>query len=344
MEVAFAIPGDLSTPTGGYAYDRALIAASPGAGLALRHLALPGGFPFPQAGAIAAVADALAGAGAPLLVDGLALGALPVAAIGRAARPLVALCHHPLGLETGLAPDVAAALIAGEAAILAQVNHVIVTSATTGATVTAQLGVPADRITVAPPGLARAPAAPRHGEPPLILSVGSLIRRKGHDLLIAALAGIADRPWTCVIAGAADRGGDWAATLDHQIAGAGLKGRVMLRGALDPAALEALYASADLFCLPSRYEGYGMVFAEAMMRGLPVVALHAGAVPEVVPDTVGILTPPEDVPALARALARLLDDRATAARMSAAARAHALCLPDWDATARTVAAVFRGLS
>ena len=111
MAIVFAIPGDLTTTSGGYAYDRAIIAEAAALGADLRVLSLPGGFPNPGAAEIAATARTLAGVRSEnvALIDGLAYGALPEEVIRAIAAPVVALCHHPLGLETGLLPEAAAA-------------------------------------------------------------------------------------------------------------------------------------------------------------------------------------------------------------------------------------------
>ena len=90
----------------------------------------------------------------------------------------------------------------------------------------------------------------------------------------------------------------------------GLAERVRCPGELDQAALDALYAQASVFALATRYEGYGMVFAEALVRGLPIVSCRTGAVPDTVPDGTGVLVGVDDGPAFAAALARLLDDPA----------------------------------
>lgn len=337
MRATFAIPGDLATRTGGYAYARALIGAAPEQGLTLEPLALPGGFPFPSGAELDETARLLAGAAGPVLIDGLALGALPVTVLREVSGPLVGLCHHPLALETGLEPAEAARLRDSEAAALALCAHVVVPSVGTARAVT-ELGVAEGRITVAPPGLEPAEPAPRRGDPPVILSVGALVPRKGHDILIAALHGLAELTWRAVVAGP-ERDPGWAARLREM--SAGLEGRLTLAGPQDAAGLDRLYAGADIFCLPSRHEGYGMVFAEAMMRGLPLVACRAGAVPELVPSQAGLLVPPDDPGALAAALSRLLRAPGDAAGMGAAGRAHALSLPGWAETAARVAHALR---
>lgn len=338
MRAAFAVPGPIDTPTGGYAYARALLAAAPAAGLTLDLVSLPAGFPRPDAAELDAAARLLAAVKGPVLIDGLALGAMPPDLLRTAPGPVVALCHHPLWRESGLSAAEAARLRDSEAAALALAAAVIVPSPATLRDV-ADLGVPPGRITVAPPGIEPAPPAPRRGAPPVILSLGSLTPRKGHDLLIAALARITGPDWRCVIAGPDDRDPAWATRLRRLAEPLGA--RITIRGAVDAAGRDALYAGADIFCLPSRHEGYGMVLAEAMMRGLPLVAARAGAVPWLVPAAAGLVVPPEDPDALADALGTLISDRARADAMAAAGRAHALGLPGWVETARRVAAVLR---
>lgn len=346
IRTAFAIPGDLALPTGGYAYARRILPLLSAHGVAARHLPLPGGFPFPDEAGLAGADAALAAipAGDVALVDGLAYGALPERVIVRMAAPIVALVHHPLGLETGLSDAESARLIETECKALAYARHVIATSETTARTLRDDFAVPAERLSVAVPGTERAERAVGGGEVPHLLSVGAVVPRKGFDVLVAALRELADRPWRCTIAGSLDRDPETAQALRAQIAEAGLADRVTLTGALEPDALHDLYRRADIFVLPSRYEGYGMAFTEAMARGLPIVAAEAGAVPATVPRAAGILVPPDDAPAVAAALRMLLDDAAKRQEMSDAAFAHAQSLPGWDDTARRVAEAIRQAS
>ena len=86
--------------------------------------------------------------------------------------------------------------------------------------------------------------------------------------------------------------------------------------------------------LPSRYEGFGMAYAEAIAHGLPVIGTTAGAIPETVPDSAGVLVPPDDVPALAAALRRLIESRRERVQLAEGARIAAKHLPTWAESAK----------
>jgi glycosyltransferase involved in cell wall biosynthesis len=308
-------------------------------GREVRHVALPGAYPFPDAAARAA-ADAACSAlpdGGLALVDGLALGALPETAARQAGRlRVVALVHHPLGDEAGLTAAERAALLASERAALAAARAVICTSGATAARLAAGLGVDPARISVAPPGVDPGPRAVGRGDPPLILSVGSLIPRKRHEVLVDALAAIRDRRWRARILGSAALDPACAAALAARVAAAGLAGRIALVGVA--ADVRAEMAAADVFALASEYEGYGMAFAEAMSHGLPVVACRAGAIADLVPEAAGALVPVGDATALAAALADLLDDPARRRSAAEASFRAGAALPRWEDAAAAVAA------
>ncbi len=347
-DVVFAVPGDLGTPTGGYAYDRRIIAELRDLGWRPEILNLGDGFPRPNALTRAAAKAHLSDVpkGRPIVIDGLAFGVLPEAGESlRASHPLIALVHHPLALETGLTVQEADAMRTSERAALACARSIVVTSPATGRLLVGEYGVSADRITVVEPGTDRPALARAVADGPVaLLAVGAVVPRKGYDVLVAALAALTELPWRLTIAG--DTGRDVAAALRlvDDIAAHGLSDRITLSGAVSAERLAGLYANADLFVLPSRHEGYGMAFAEALAHGLPVVGTTAGAIPETVPAEAGMLVPPGDAAALAAALQRLIENKAERSRLAAGARAVAARLPTWRASAERFArAITRAL-
>jgi len=337
-DVWFAIPGDPATLTGGYAYARRLTQALPAAGWSPHHVALPAEFPNPSAADLAATRDVFASlpAGTPVLVDGLAFGALPRDVLDDFDLTYVALVHHPLAQETGLSEADARRLKASEQAALDIAYAVVATSPHTATTLARAYNVAPDKIYVAPPGTDPAPRAVSNNAVPHLLTVATLTRRKGHDVLIAALATLQDLPWRSTIVGSLARDPEVTANIRAAIAAHGLQDRVTLRGELDGADLHAAYVSADIFALASRHEGYGMVFAEALARGLPIVACAAGAVVDTVPAEAGLLVPPDDPAAFAAALRRVLSDSSLRRQMSEAAWDHGRRLPTWSDTAAAV--------
>lgn len=345
LAATFAIPGSLDTPTGGYAYDRRVIAELRRLGWRIDVLDLGEGFPDPSPRVRAAALDALArldGQG-PVVIDGLALGVMPeAAAVLGARRRAVALVHHPLAFETGLDPARAAALHASERAALAPVARVIVTSASTAELLVAQYGVGRERIAVAPPGTDRAPRAKGSADGRVnLLAVGSLVPRKGYDVLLAALAPLRELEWHLTVVGDRTRSPTTAQALDEQVDKLNLRERVVFAGALGAEALGERYAAADLFVLASRFEGYGMAFAEALVRGLPVIATTGGAIASTVPPGTGLLVPADDVPALTAALAVGIADASQRRQWAETAWAAGRSLPTWEATGQTFSHALR---
>ncbi|MCC6912898.1 MAG: glycosyltransferase family 4 protein [Rhodospirillaceae bacterium] len=338
-EVWFAIPGDPETLTGGYVYARRLMDALPGAGWTPRRLSWPGAFPYPSEEDLKAVRASLEALPprATVLIDGLAYGALPTSVLDGLNVRIVALVHHPLARESGIASAEAAHFEKTERAALTFAQRVVVTSPATAQTLTQDFGVPQNKIHIALPGTERAARAQGAGDVPLILTVGTLTPRKGHDVLIAALAEVADLPWKSEIVGSRERDLATTALLRKLIEHHDLGRRVTLAGEMNGDALRGAYGRADIFALASRYEGYGMVFAEALAHGLPVAACAAGAVTETVPKDAGLLTPPDDVRAFAGTLRRMLNDCALRAKLADAAWRHGQALPQWSDTAHAVA-------
>ena len=192
-----------------------------------------------------------------------------------------------------------------------------------------EYGVPAERIAVVPESIdleawddqfARAERRPRHG--PVVLSVARMYPRKRLEDLLRAGRVLKDSIPDAQIR-IVGRGPEWD-SLVRAHADLGLGDSVRLLGDVSRERLGEEYVNADVFCLPSVQEGFGIVFLEAMAAGLPVVACRAAAVPEVVRDGVtGVLTPPRDPAALAEALETLLRDPARARQLGAEGRRHA---------------------
>ena len=157
-----------------------------------------------------------------------------------------------------------------------------------------------------------------------VLIVGRMAaseRYKGHDPLLEALPRVfsnrAGRPdLRLVVAG----DGDDRPRLEQKAAALGLAGnRVFFTGFVDEATLAELYRRAALFAMPSRGEGFGLVYLEAMREGKPCIAARDGAAAEIVEDGVtGLLVDPEDPGEISAALACLLDEPELARRMGEA--------------------------
>jgi glycosyltransferase involved in cell wall biosynthesis len=344
MRIVFAIPGDLATASGGYAYDRAVLAQAPALGVVMRYVALPGGFPFPGVDEVAASVTALRAALQPgdvLLIDGLAYGALPVAAISAIDAPILALCHHPLCLETGLSPQATARLFDSEQAALSLADKIFVTSGFTAAELRRLFAVAAEKITVALPGTAPGLRAPRWGDPPVILALGSLIARKGYDVLLEALSGLVELPWRLAVAGSPCAAPVTAAQLFARALQEDLAGRIAFLGEVSAPDARKLLQGADLFVSASFFEGYGMALAEALSFGLPIVAARGGAVEYTLPDDTALKVEPGDVVSLRAALRAVLSDSELAARLAEAAWRAGQQLPDWQETARIIVATAR---
>jgi glycosyltransferase involved in cell wall biosynthesis len=109
----------------------------------------------------------------------------------------------------------------------------------------------------------------------------------------------------------------------------GLSQRVRFAGGLTPEGLEAEWQRADVFALATHFEGYGMVAAEALARGLPVAITAGGAIADVVPVEASVVSPPGDVVSFTKGLRRLIFDGALRADMAAAAWHAGQRLPRW---------------
>ena len=344
------VPGALNQRTGGYVYDARIVEGLRRLGWQVVVHELDGAFPKADARARASLGRTLGDFpdGARVLVDGLAMGGLPEAARDHRGRlRILALVHHPLADETGLSLEQRERFAALEREALSACIGVLVTSDFTAHRMAA-FGVPPARVRAVVPGTdpTRPAKGPGPGAPPRLLCVASVIPRKGQDVLVRALAQLREASWSCVCAGSLTRAPAYARAVQDAARTCGLDERISFPGECDPNTLDDLYDGSSLFVLPSHYEGYGMALTDALARGLPIVSTTGGAIPHTVPAEAGVLVPPGDDTALAKALGSLLsvgsnraihDGRARRAILAAAARRHAACLPDWDRAARAFA-------
>ena len=344
-DTIFAIPGDIKSATGGYAYDRRVIELLPHFGIAIRHLPLPASFPNPTAADLATTRRLIEGTpgNATVLVDGLAFGAMPENVANCGGRRVIAIVHHPLFLETGLPHARKVELKASEQLALARADHVVVTSRATARILAGEMALDQAKVTVAEPGTDPASRATGTGSPLNILAVGAISPRKNYELLIDALVPLAELDWRLTIAGALDRNSHAVESLKAKIQSAGFEDRVTLAGKVVPATLDRYYDSADLFVSASLFEGYGMVLAEAMARGLPIVTATGGAAGDTTRRSAALHVAPGNAGEMTNALRRALSDKKLRDNLADAAWEAGRTLPTWHETARRIAAVILDL-
>jgi glycosyltransferase involved in cell wall biosynthesis len=220
---------------------------------------------------------------------------------------------------------------------------VIVTSTWTASRVIARHGLDSAHVHVAAPGVDPAPRAPGTDGVHRLLCLGAVTPTKGQDLLVAALAGLAHHPWRADLVGPVRRDAAFVAELRARIADHGLADRLAITGPRTGAALEATLAAADLLVVPSRIETSGMAAAEALARGIPVLATDVGGLPETL-DGAGCLIPAEDIGALGVALHRWFAESPLRLGLQLSASSRRGTLRGWAATAEHVDRVLRRLA
>jgi glycosyltransferase involved in cell wall biosynthesis len=341
--IRLVVPGNVRHNSGGNVYNAALGRELAGLGAQVQTCPLDGGWPVGSAADRRRLGALLAtGAGDVVtVVDGLLACGAPaeLEAAAAAGRPAWILLHMPLD-DSG----------AGESGLerraLKAAAGVICTSGSAAAGLRARHGL--DDIRVALPGTDKAPLA-AGSAPPHLLAVAALLPNKDQALLLATLSGLTDLPWTASLVGADDADPAYARQLRDTVQRLGLSGRIRIPGELRGEALAAEWDRADLSLLISRAETYGLVVAESIARGVPVVvrtgtgaveALAAGTpATEPLPGTAVSLD--ADPAPLEAVLRRWLTDPALRTRWRASAVAGRGRLPGWDATARTVLALLK---
>ncbi|GAA1981178.1 glycosyltransferase family 4 protein [Microbacterium pumilum] len=338
--VSFIVPSGFDDPqraSGGNVYDRRVSDGLSRLGWTVRMSQVHVDDPSTVHSVLSQVSD-----GELVLIDGLIAGRAPAAVeIASLRLPVVVLAH----MASGAFEDADPALIEGERRSLRSARQVIATSDWTRSELVRRRVVAADRIIVATPGADDAPMSTGTSAGGALLCVGVVAPHKGQDTLVEALATLCpDHEWTCTIAGSLDTRPDFAEQVERLATMSGIRDRVTMPGVLAADELDRAYRGADLLVAPSRSESYGMVIADALRRGIPVVASDVGGIPQTVASSrAAILVPPNQPKALSDALRRWMVDPALRARLAADARRAGSHLPRWSDTVARIAQALAGV-
>ena len=317
------VSGDMARRTGGNLYDRRVGRACTRAGIRFRIMSV--------ASTVEARSALARTRPRVVVIDSIAI---PIAAPlvpwirGELHARLVALMHMPSG--------------AGGAHVALRAADRVVAVSSDLARALARAGVPRPRLAVIPPGsdgiprLARRTGRTRGRGPHRVLAVANWSPTKGIATLVRAASYVPTLRLDLVgdTGSGAYRDAVLALIKSHR-----LEERVAIHGSLGERAIAQRYADADVFALPTEREGYGIVFAEALMRGLPIVAADIASVRAIVGDA-GVFVPPRRVRPLAAAL-RLMTDPWLRRRLAKAARVKARALPRWASSQRMFVALVR---
>jgi glycosyltransferase involved in cell wall biosynthesis len=345
--VRFIVPSgidDPARPSGGNAYDRRISRGLAATGWTVHVHEVPGSWPCPDGRSLDALVSVVGAIpdGGLVLLDGLVGSPAAEVLHSHAGRlRLVVLVHMPLGHGSTKRAR------RREGAVLSAAASVVTTSSWARRVLLDLYSLPSDRVHVAEPGVDPAELAPGTATAGALLSVAAVIPGKGHDVLVEALASLTGFRWHCQCIGSLERDPAFVQRLRRRIVDGGMEGRVRFSGPQAEADLAHSYAAADLLVLPSRAESYGMVIAEALARGLPVVAAEVGGAPEALGRGAngtrpGLLVPPGDPASLRDALRSWLEDAGLRLRLRAAARERRASLAGWSTTTSAVAEALRG--
>jgi glycosyltransferase involved in cell wall biosynthesis len=339
MHVGLVVYGDLTPTSGGYLYDRRLVRHLRGEGDRVDLVSLP------PRGYARSLTDnlspglyrALARDYDVLLQDELCHPSLVGAnRLPGVAAPVVAVVHHLRASEPRRLQPLYRAV---ERRYLQTVDATVCNGETTRAAVADCLGRQPPGVVAPPAGdrfdpeIADADVRERAREGPLrLVFVGNVTRRKGLDTLVGGLATV-DGDWRLTVVGDTTVDPEYVDRVRRQIRTESVTDRVTIAGRLTDEELAATLREQHLLAVPSRYEGYGIVYLEGMSFGLPALASRAGGADEFVDDDCGFLVDPGDRAAVAGHVAALLADRDRLADMAVAARRRYETHPSWEASA-----------
>jgi glycosyltransferase involved in cell wall biosynthesis len=342
MHVSLIVPSPLDQVSGGYAYDRRMVEGLRAGGHIVEVVELAGRFPLSDDDARDAACtawDRLAEGTRPV-IDGLAVPVFSGMEDALWARGAVGLIHHPTALETGFAEPERAILRRVERRLYPRLSRIIVTSESTAKRLATEFGVDLAHVSIVVPGTEDAPRAVGSGGPVCeILSIGTVVPRKGYDVLMRSLARLPDLRWHLTIVGSLQREPAYADRLVKLAEELQLAPQVHFAGEVTGEALEVLWHGADLFALATWFEGYGMAIAEALRRGLPVAVTSGGAAAALVGAETGVVCEPGDQVQLTKALRRLIFSASLRHEMGEEAWKIGQTLPGWETQARAFADV-----
>lgn len=357
--VSFVTPvglRDPARPSGGNNYDLALVEQLPYVGWEVNLRQVEGSWPHPDAGALRGLADALTVLPdrSAVLLDGLVACCAPGVLEAEAERlRLIVLVHLPLAEETGLLPADAARLDAREGRALRCAAAVVAVSEASARWIAEHHRVPPDVVHTAVPGVPT--AEPAHGTDGAseLLCVASITPRKGHLVMVEALAALAELPgWRCRLVGSVENDPAHVACVRAAIDRHGLAERVLIEGPRTGDALDALYRTADVATLASYAENRPLAVGDALARGLPVLASELPGIRDALgpakkgstgePVLPGVLVPVGNVAAWTAALRAWLTNKHHREQLRAAAVRRRGTLPNWHHTAQAVDGALRG--
>jgi glycosyltransferase involved in cell wall biosynthesis len=330
LRIAFLTVGDTGRKTGGYLYNARLISGLRERGFEVEEIVACGASPGEQRTAAPRLGSAFDPSGYDaIVVDALArIVVYPHLDLWRASRPVVALVHELPSVANG-GRDRGR----GYEEPLLRANRLVAVSGH-GREMLGNRGVETRRIHVVPPGfdgVSRGERSSLRDDLVRVLCVAQWVPRKGILTLVEAWT-LHERPGAVLeLIGETDADPNYEVRVRAAIE-ASSRGSIVVSGRVDDATLGKAYASADVFVLPSSYEGYGIVYAEALAFGLPIIACDAGPVSELVGREAAVLVPANHKDELCAALDLLLDDPKLRSNMSEAAGHRAAQLPRWQDT------------
>jgi glycosyltransferase involved in cell wall biosynthesis len=343
MAVTLFVPGCFPPTTGAIVFDTRLAIELRVLGEDVTIVPVAGQHPLPDEAARSSAAalwreHQQRGPAARAVIDGFCLYAFDGLEESLGEARVIGMVHHPMSLEPQLAQAERDIFALIERRILPKLVRIVVPSETIRGQMTARLTLPPAAIAVVTPGIPEAGRSPGSGSPTCrLLAVGSLMPRKGHDVVLRALSGLVDLDWVLTICGDETIDADHAAALRVLAESPPLAGRTRFAGGCTPERMEALWQTADLFVSGSCFEGYGMAVAEAVRRGIPLAVTNGAAAAKVIPPDGSIIVEPGDHIQLGKGLRRLIFSAPLRRELSDAVWQAGRALPNWADQARRFA-------